>query len=341
MKKLYLFLLLALAGTTLNAQVTLTRSDFPQLMDSMYYSLVDTTGWDPGARGTGVTWDFSNVSKLGSGHTVRHVDPATTAQSALFSDADIAMTSTNSSYIFYRLGTDSLNLVGERTITSQPVHYDTAAQMILFPMVLNDSIHDDLGGVYSDGFISSITRVGWIETVMDGEGTLITPVGTYNNVARLHVLKYYQDSSWTGAANGEGVTEHYYYIESGTRTPIMISDFTAVSINQGAPQVVHEIMYADDFPIATEEELAGLQSVKLFPNPAEGVTTLELEAARESEMRVTLSGIDGRELKTLYEGPMVRGNNRIAIDAQGVAAGVYLVKIHSEGHTAVRKLVLR
>lgn len=341
MKKLYALLLLALAGTALQAQVTLTRADFPVIGDSAYYSLVDTTGWDPGARGSGVTWDFSGVTPLGSGHTVRYVDPANTPQSATFPDADIAMTSTNSGYIFYRIDADSVNLVGEKTITNQPVHYDSAASMILFPLNLNDSIFDFLTGVYPDGFFSNITRDSWIYTVMDGEGTLITPKGTYNNVARVHVFEYLKDSSWTGAADGEGYTEHYYWIESGTSTPIMVSSITAIQINMGAPQVVHEIMYADDFPIATEEALAGLQSVSLYPNPSEGTSTLELDALRENDVRITLTGVDGRELRTLYEGPVVRGNNRIAIDANGVAAGIYLVKITAEGHTAVRKLVLR
>ena len=67
MKKLFLSLSILLAiAPGIQAQLTFTMSSFPVVNDSVHYAKADTVGFNPGAAGSGVTWNFTSLTTFDS-----------------------------------------------------------------------------------------------------------------------------------------------------------------------------------------------------------------------------------------------------------------------------------
>ena len=78
-----------------------------------------------------------------------------------------------------------------------------------------------------------------------------------------------------------------------------------------------------------------------FPNPFNSITKLSFGLPENSEVSISVFDISGRLVTTLVNGQLTAGNHVIAWNAQGKAAGLYLVKMETlGGFTAVRKVVL-
>jgi hypothetical protein len=78
-----------------------------------------------------------------------------------------------------------------------------------------------------------------------------------------------------------------------------------------------------------------------FPNPFNSITKLSFGLPEDSEVSISVFDISGRLVTTLVNGQLTAGNHVIAWNAQGKAAGLYLVKMETlGGFTAVRKVVL-
>jgi FlaG/FlaF family flagellin (archaellin) len=87
--------------------------------------------------------------------------------------------------------------------------------------------------------------------------------------------------------------------------------------------------------------LAGPYAVAAYPNPVRSRATVGV-AVREAQ-RVTVEVYDvlGRRVTVLHDGPLVAGGTeRLALSAQGLASGVYLVRVTGETFAATRRLTV-
>lgn len=76
---------------------------------------------------------------------------------------------------------------------------------------------------------------------------------------------------------------------------------------------------------------------KIYPNPGKGTFYVQLGANFEQATTVTVLNIQGQTIDVVTA-ETVSGNNVIELDLNGVAAGVYLVKIENEEGSAVQRL---
>src|ERR1041385_7800756 len=110
--RLYLisFALLLCWGT--KAQISITSAEMPVVGDSLV-TFRDTlpSNFNVGQAGPSRTWDFSNLSP-NVRDTTYAVDPSSTPYSADFPNANIALTSDNTGYVFYRNTTQALKAEG-------------------------------------------------------------------------------------------------------------------------------------------------------------------------------------------------------------------------------------
>jgi hypothetical protein len=80
-------------------------------------------------------------------------------------------------------------------------------------------------------------------------------------------------------------------------------------------------------------------SIELFPNPAKaGRVTVRYSLPRAKPLRVTLLDVSGRAVRTQEFAASERGS--AAIDASGLNAGVYVVKLDAGATSLTRKLVI-
>lgn len=59
------------------------------------------------------------------------------------------------------------------------------------------------------------------------------------------------------------------------------------------------------------------------PNPVVGESTIEIEMLQPDRAKMVLVDVDGREVKTLLDAPLIPGKYNVRVNHDGVAAGVY------------------
>ena len=84
-------------------------------------------------------------------------------------------------------------------------------------------------------------------------------------------------------------------------------------------------------------------AVAFFPNPAPAGTngTLRLDLTEKAEVRAQVLGLDGR-LHREFRGSFLAGNARdLPLDLQGMAAGLYLIRVEVQGETQLSRHTLK
>ncbi len=101
----------------------------------------------------------------------------------------------------------------------------------------------------------------------------------------------------------------------------------------GPANMVDNIRFHSSNPTGMKDN-ALAQSLSVYPNPSNGMFTVSLPKGKTFEMEVTdLTG------KVVMK-QVVKGN-AAQLDLKGQAQGVYMLKITSEGNTAVQKLIIQ
>ncbi len=92
-------------------------------------------------------------------------------------------------------------------------------------------------------------------------------------------------------------------------------------------------------PISSNEEIEGLTSLDLFPNPAVQTTNLKLVLENAVNADITISDITGRVVKNVANNvPFTAGVNNYAIGTSELRSGLYFVNIQTENGKSVQKL---
>jgi photosystem II stability/assembly factor-like uncharacterized protein len=76
------------------------------------------------------------------------------------------------------------------------------------------------------------------------------------------------------------------------------------------------------------------------PNPARGTTTVGYTLRAPSTVRLDVLDVTGRGVAVLAEGPRRAGAHEAALDASGLAPGVYVVRLSAGGAVRTRRLVV-
>jgi photosystem II stability/assembly factor-like uncharacterized protein len=87
--------------------------------------------------------------------------------------------------------------------------------------------------------------------------------------------------------------------------------------------------------------LSNLSSLNVFPNPVQsGYALVSYSLKNNSEVKITLLDISGKELKTQTEKGR-SGNNAEMFDFKNIASGLYLLKLEACNQTSVTKVIVR
>jgi hypothetical protein len=82
-----------------------------------------------------------------------------------------------------------------------------------------------------------------------------------------------------------------------------------------------------------------------YPNPFNPSTTIHFDVPKTSELTLSIYNLRGQLVRTLVSGVVAAGRHQVlwdGADERGVrvASGIYLYRLHTDGFTAIRKLVL-
>ena len=97
--------------------------------------------------------------------------------------------------------------------------------------------------------------------------------------------------------------------------------------------------------IATVSSITGIASAvltdsyKVYPNPATGFATVELQTSQKTHINLSLTNLVGQEL--IVKSLEVNGILKQNLDLSGLPEGLYFVTIQTKSGRTVQKLIVR
>jgi len=85
---------------------------------------------------------------------------------------------------------------------------------------------------------------------------------------------------------------------------------------------------------------AGFSLSPAFPNPFNPETAVRFSLAKAGPVKITLTDLTGRELRVLQQGQQPAGSQTLRISADGLASGVYFIRLEAGGSSKLRKIVV-
>lgn len=120
------------------------------------------------------------------------------------------------------------------------------------------------------------------------------------------------------------------------------AQFTEIHTFDGA---VADLLFFDagteshvDEPVVAQPATLTLSAA--WPNPFNASTTLTLTLSTSEQVRVELFDMTGRLAGTIYEGSLSSGQRRLAVNADRLSSGMYVVRASSAHGSAVQRITL-
>jgi len=317
--KTSLYALLAaflLCSSMVIAQPTITATTAGTVGDEFSFDFVEADGFDPGASGADVTWDFADITLDGTSNNYTFVTPASTGHGDLFPGSNVAAEQGGGNFVYYKINASEWSLYGVYTVAST-LAYSDPETYFSFPMTYGSTFSDDLHCEYFAG-VETI-RDGSVTVEADGYGTLKLPGGNYDNVLRVVLHEVYSDEFTGIPFPSEYDFTHYYWLKEGTKGPLF--QYSYLEVGGIVPSVTETAsINANISGVGIEGEAAAMQ-INVFPNPATNEVHLNMGNARVEN--IVLYDITGRVVDQVTS---VASTGIVTINTQSFPAGVYVVK---------------
>jgi hypothetical protein len=100
---------------------------------------------------------------------------------------------------------------------------------------------------------------------------------------------------------------------------------------------------ASDKPISTGDQMPAPTELSLdgnYPNPFASHTTITYAVPEAAAVRIVLYDLLGRVVAVLHDDVAPAGRHELRLDAAGLSAGLYVVRLTSEGASLTRRILL-
>jgi hypothetical protein len=347
-------------------QVTFTSDDVRSTIGGEFFQYIkdDTTGagmpTQVGISGAAQHWSFQ-PSEYPGGWTVKTevVDPDDTPFGDQFSTADFAW---NMIYPFgplraiqyYNLSPSELLLTGAGVVRADTQFAEVSAKpqrVASFPMTFNTAwsqFFSDTSGADSNGVTFTVINSLLIEDSVDAWGTIDVPLGTFpclrvrENQTRVFTYYLVGFPFYTYTIR----TIYYYWVAENEGPVVTVESMK----NPATPDFIKakRVTFRTRNPAGIEGEAIGLKSFDLcrnYPNPFNPSTAIEYVLPKPCGVRLTITDVVGRHVRTLVDADQTAGRYRISWNGtngqnQPVPAGVYLCRFEAFQFTKVLRLTL-
>lgn len=293
---------------------------------------------EAGPGGSNVTWNFANPGFSGTQWTYTAMTAASTPMAADFPGATMALyAELDQDFILHAFFsfaggfTDhgehvSDGMSGISSVNTDPMTVFTT------PLTAASSGSDTYGSTEDFvGFPATLT--GTHNWTVDGYGTLILPNATYTDVLRIHAQQVETLTVDLGAPL-ELVTsrEEWWWVKNGIPLPLLIFSLETDDFGTEIGATAAMVSFNGATGIGDLTELP----MRVYPNPARDMVTMELEASGTVQYRV-LDAL-GREV---LQGSMAAGGTlRHNIDVAALNAGLYQLEVRSMQGIATARLII-
>jgi hypothetical protein len=93
--------------------------------------------------------------------------------------------------------------------------------------------------------------------------------------------------------------------------------------------------------VESEDVLPSSFSLRVScPNPTDEASILRFAVPSPSDVEITLHDVTGRAVRKIVDGPFEPGNHDVTLHANGLAGGIYFVRMSATAFVATRRLIL-
>lgn len=343
MKKTLFLASFALAGWGAQAQPVINSADFNPTAVAQYdfkYGVVNQV--DPGAAGANVSWNFSSLS-LSTDYPVHSFTCPGAAECSSFATANEYLETTVGNVFYNRTAAEEqeVGVTSGSGSSSSTTTYTTPYKSIQFPITYNQAYSSNYSATVAAGG-TSFTQAGTLNSVIDGYGTLTTPVGTYTNVLRQKLTDEWSQTS--GGVTATITTTTYNWYKAGINQPILTIIVTTVDLGPGIPHPdpTYTAIYLATPPAAINGPLNLEEAVHIYPNPVAHDGSIILTVKGCSVSGVRMSNLLGQEIRHWDNDTKSTVQDiKLQIPTSHLAAGMYLLTINAKEGSLTKKIIVR
>ena len=81
--------------------------------------------------------------------------------------------------------------------------------------------------------------------------------------------------------------------------------------------------------------------LRVFPNPAQGITCIELRLLQSQHVDAYLTDVAGHRVQTIYSGSLSPSRNKLFVDAAQLPAGIYHIQVDAPTGRQSQKLLVK
>lgn len=354
MKKIYasFILFLGISGLT-HAQVTLTESNHAHSVgDVLDMYQLDSTGINPGASGTSVSWNFSAIPiRTNVPVSTTYTIVSSVASGSLYPSASVVGTNSNSK-MFYSSNSNQLNFWGgnfNALSFSVDYYFNTPAVHALYPLAYNTTTNSAFSGSLQQGSNSGSISNGTSTVIADGTGTLNVSGRTFSNVMRVNTYTGFDWSVPAFFANGNVKQRSWEFYSTLTNYPssklepifVIQTATIAVTSPTSVVQTSTLVLINKNYMfLGIDENIKDVANFEVYPNPAENnfnLTYLNENAEAASYELINVMGQTVRKTELSREKGILIHNEDLA----DLPSGIYFVRVHVGSKTSVKKLTIQ
>lgn len=355
MKHCYLFCGMLAASAALQAQITITSSDFGNIGDQFFVGQDPNPTVTPGNSGANQTWNFTGLV-TSSLDTIYFLDPATVPAAASVSGVNL-VTESNEGYFFLERNNSGVYTRGvASTFNGAPVlaEYSPAQDLLPFPSTLGDNFSStssfsttvflglDTNALGCQIQLDSIrlNRQSTLTTNFDAEGTVQLPLENIQAL-RAYSVDASTDSIFIYAPNAVSCPPFINIPQGWSLMPDFLAqsiglpggsytqntevytwyanneNFGVVAMRMDAQGGVESVLFKSDASQVSIDQVSET-SLNIFPNPVEG-GSLVIEGA-ESGDEVLLMDMAGRVVAR-----QTPANGQVSVE--GLSSGIYQLRL--------------
>lgn len=357
MVKTVFLLALTILSLSSSAQLTITNNDMPSVNDIYHISITaNLQGNNPALTGTNFLWDYSQLqASIQRSDTFVAVSSTPFAYQYYFNniflypnhkadyaikgnDINFQVVNITDVYDFYKNSSNKYANVGfGSNINGVPssTRREPIDEEYLFPLNYNDNkisfSNFSISLPSSDGYGQQQRR---IDTV-DGWGTVITPLGTYNCIRVKSIVdindSIYMSQFGITIVAGRPQKIEYKWLAANSGVPVLKIAVDSVST---------QIEYQDNLMVGINDNVLPIYQLKVFPNPAKESIVIDFQSLKKEQITINLKDINGKFIKEVYSGDIEKGNNHILLSLTEFSNGLYFLDMNFSDYTITEKLII-
>ena len=188
--------------------------------------------------------------------------------------------------------------------------------------------------LYKDVFVTNqITRdfstgFKWLQVNSDSSKLFV--IGNFDVVPQTANVTFPEAGTWYDYLNGSNITA-----TGGAQGITLQPGEYHVYLNR---DLVNNVVT----PVSSVSNPADNLSVKVYPDPVQQGTTIDVNVPATGRVQIQLMNSAGQKLKDIYSGVLLKGTHTLTFENNARwSTGVYLIKVNTRSASAIVKIILK